>query len=81
MDKSRGLDVVEYREGGKVIRLFLRHRQDPLPAVPDGIKDLRFHWLDLGPVYQVTFLVDGCKHFHQYPVHEVARCEEEHPSR
>jgi len=49
--------VVEYRDSevGKVVRVFLHHRQDS-PAEPMEVGELRCRWEDdPGPIYQVNF--------------------------
>lgn len=73
------LQVVEYREGPKVIRLFLRRRQNPGPTAGGEVKGLRYYRKDPGPIYQVFFQAGGRQHCHEYPFHEVARSEEEYP--
>lgn len=79
---SKGrLEVVEYRdtEADKVIRVFLLHRQDS-PTEPVEVRNLEFYRRRPGPVYQVVFLAaDGREHCHEYPLHRIARTEEEYP--
>ncbi len=81
MDKSSKLHVVEYREGDRVVRLFLRRRQDPAPNPPTDIRSLSCELAD-AVMYRVRFfLSDGRRQDHEYPLHEVARCEDEWPPK
>ena len=71
------LEVVEYRAGDNMIRLFLLRPRDPGPTVSLDVENLRCFRRDPGPVYQIIFLLGGREHCHEYPIREVARTEEE----
>ena len=74
------LQVIEYQEGDRIVRLFFRRHQDP-PTIPAEISNLSCELLN-GSVYRVFFyLAVGRLQFHEYPLHEVVRCESVWPRR